>query len=254
MRAAIIAAAGMATRFNADLSKPCLKCIYTENGIENTLLYNLLKRCADYDRVVVVGGYQYSALCNFMESCQKVLSDKIIMVENPDFSRYGTGHTFYLGLSAIRDIPVDEITLIEGDLFVDKESFACLEKSERDTISFCKDMICSSRSVAVYTDLKSRIHYLYQTDHSAFRIPEAFTSIFNSGQIWKFCDIKRLYALLDQMTQEQLRGTNLEIVQAYFGTLEQGQYNIVCMDTWLNCNTVEDYRQMARLLQGRKAL
>ena len=43
--------------------------------------------------------------------------------------------------------------------------------------------------------------------------------------------------------ERELKGTNLELIQRYFGDLHKDEYNIVTFETWINCNTVSDYKK-----------
>ena len=62
MKTVIVAVAGMSIRFNQDMAEPVLKGIYTEGDVRKTLLYSILRKCKGFDRVVLVGGYQYEKL------------------------------------------------------------------------------------------------------------------------------------------------------------------------------------------------
>ena len=59
MRVLIVTVAGSSGRFSESLGYPCLKCLYHENGIKESLLYQMLHQDGDFDCYVVVGGFQY---------------------------------------------------------------------------------------------------------------------------------------------------------------------------------------------------
>ena len=62
MKAAVITIAGISSRFNEGIpeEQKVLKAIFTEDSKEKTLLYQLLRKCAFADLIVIVGGYKFS--------------------------------------------------------------------------------------------------------------------------------------------------------------------------------------------------
>ena len=93
------------------------------------------------------------------------------------------------------------------------------------------------------------IHYLYDTKHLSLEIAEPFQAIYNSAQIWKFLSVERLSGVIRNLTPTQIRGTNLEIIQGYFGSLPLDTMQFVPVDTWYNCNTVSDYNIVYSLIK-----
>ena len=61
----IITVAGSATRFNKDLDREVLKCIYYEESPKYALLYQLLDKARDLDEYIIVGGYLFNQLKTF---------------------------------------------------------------------------------------------------------------------------------------------------------------------------------------------
>ena len=86
------------------------------------------------------------------------------------------------------------------------------------------------------------IHYVYDTSHSMLQINEPFLGIFNSGQIWKFSDSDIMRKTFYELTEEEWQGTNLVYVERYFKKVENR--DIITFKEWINCNTVEDFRQI----------
>ncbi len=82
--------------------------------------------------------------------------------------------------------------------------------------------------------MQKRIHYIYDIIHNVLEINEHFTSIFNSGQIWKFAST----------SMPEWKGTNLVFIQKYFGNLEEGGYYMTRFRTWINCNTISDFKEI----------
>ena len=62
MKIAIVAVAGVSSRFNQNEKDAVLKGIYTTMDDRKTLLYSILRKCEGFDKVVLVGGYQYEKL------------------------------------------------------------------------------------------------------------------------------------------------------------------------------------------------
>ena len=79
-------------------------------------------------------------------------------------------------------------------------------------------------------------------------MPEPFKAIFNSGQMWKFSSSDKLLKAVGSLSEKQLQGTNLEIIQAYFGDMNAEEYDVVTFADWFNCNTVADYEIVKKLM------
>ncbi len=240
MRTLIITVAGTATRFNRDTEIPTLKCLYETGGYKNTLLYQILDKARDYDEYVIVGGYLYDKLEEFIDLNLREFKNRIKLIFNPEYSTFGSGYSLILGIrNACPD--AKEILFVEGDLYFDSKDFEEVKKSEKAVFTVNHELITARKAVVVYEDKNGFLHYLYDTSHSYLQIPEPFLAVYNSGQVWKFTDMYKLTNVLDSLSPKQIRGTNLEIIQGYFGDLPSGQYKMVSFDTWHNCNTVKDY-------------
>jgi hypothetical protein len=169
------------------------------------------------------------------------------VVYNNHYHDYGSGYSLIKGIEAVSD-QTDEITFIEGDLFFDTKSVEAIINSPKDVISVNNEPILSNKAVALYFDAYNSPHYIYDTNHSCLEIHEPFTAIYNSGQMWKFCNPARVREICQFLTPEQEQGTNLEIVQKYFGAYLKTHLNIVRVNLWYNCNTVADYRAAIKAL------
>lgn len=245
----IITVAGCASRFNKDLDKPTLKCLYFEENERYSLLYQILDKARDFDHFIIVGGYLFDDLKTY---CQKYLTefnDRISLIFNPHFQDYGSGWSLLMGLEAITTDNCEEIVFVEGDLFFDCESFNNICKTAGDVITYNSEPILASKAVALYIDTDTSPHYLYDLSHGQLCIPEPFTAVLNSAQIWKFSDSKRLFAVIKSLNDQQKQGTNLEIIQKYFGPLKNDAYTALPVQTWFNCNTVADYQQTLKLMK-----
>lgn len=249
MKTLIITVAGAATRFNRDTTEPTLKCLYEIGGYKNSLLYQILDKARDYDEYVIVGGYLFDKLQDFVSQNLNEFKDKIKLVYNPEFSTFGSGYSLILGIKESSPEST-EILFVEGDLYFDKNDFDKIKKSSKSVITVNHELITAKKAVVVYENENRQIRYLYDTSHKYLQIKEPFLAVYNSGQIWKFTDMKKLSQVLDQLTPTQTQGTNLEIIQGYFGDLKADKYEIVQFDTWHNCNTVKDYETVyAKLKQ-----
>ena len=67
--------------------------------------------------------------------------------------------------------------------------------------------------------------------------------------MWKFQSAEKLHEAVASLTEKQLQGTNLEIIQAYFNKLSREEYDVVTFDAWYNCNTVADYNIVRELME-----
>ena len=248
MRTLIVTVAGTATRFNRDTEKEVLKCLYYKERPEYTLLYQILAKSDGIDEYIVVGGYLYDQLEVFVEHNLLPFKSKIKLVYNPRYRDYGSGYSLVKGLEAVSE-KTDEIIFAEGDLFFDRKSFATVVNTPQNILTINREFIMSNKAVALYTDEYDSIHYLYDSRHKLLFIPEAFKAVYNSAQIWKFISPELLKDDVNNLTNKQMCGTNLEIIQGYFGNLSCGQYEIIPMKIWCNCNTITDYENIYKMLK-----
>ena len=248
MKSLIITVAGMSSRFNKDTKEDVLKCLYYEDIPANSLISLQVHKAFDLvDEIVVVGGYKYEDLEKFIRNEMKGVNHKMKLVYNDHYSDYGSGYSLLKGIEMVSE-KADEITFIEGDLFFDTDSVEQIINSKKDVISVNNEPILSNKAVALYFDAQNYPHYIYDTSHSCLEIHEPFTAIYNSGQMWKFMNPNRVREICQYLTPEQVQGTNLEIIQYYFGVFEISQLDIVRVNLWFNCNTVSDYRDSLKSL------
>lgn len=124
-RSLIITVAGTATRFNKDLTKETLKCLYYEESPENCLLCQIIKNSGSFDQYVVVGGYLYDDLVSFAKKNLSYLGEKLSLVYNPHFRDYGSGYSLNVGIKALNE-NIEEVVFAEGDLFSIKKVWLLL--------------------------------------------------------------------------------------------------------------------------------
>jgi CTP:molybdopterin cytidylyltransferase MocA len=249
MKSLIITVAGMSSRFNKDTKEDVLKCLYYEDTPANSLISLQVHKAFDLvDEIVVVGGYKYDDLERFIRTEMKDVNHKMKLVYNDHYSDYGSGYSLLKGIEVISE-NADEITFIEGDLFFDADSVEQIINSDKDVISVNNDPIFSNKAVALYFDAHNYPHYLYDTNHSCLEIHEPFTAIFNSGQMWKFLNPARVREICHFLTSEEEEGTNLVIIQKYFGNIKGNRLNIIRVKDWYNCNTVADYQEVMKNLK-----
>lgn len=234
--------AGLSSRFSASLGREVLKCIYYETDPQKTLLYRQLKMAAAYDCLAVVGGYRFEELCRYVE-CQIAgdIRKKVLLVNNRDYARYGSGWSLLRGLSAVRDLNPQEILFAEGDLAFGWSDFQRIIQTSKDVITFTQGPVHACTSVAVYLDADGCPHYLYDVQHGLLQVEEPFRSIFNSGQIWKFADPALLYTVMDKLPESIQQKTNLELINAYFAERGKDVVSFIPITEWVNCNTVSEF-------------
>lgn len=247
MKYLIITVAGTATRFNRDTKEETLKCLYYTDEPQYALLAQLLKNCGEYDKYILVGGgYLYEKLGRFVKNELSGYGKKIELVYNEHFKDYGSGYSLYKGIEAIKE--AGDVTFVEGDLFFMATDFRQVYNSPKSVITINREPIYSNKAVALYINVDGKPRYLYDTNHQTLTVSEPFKAIFNSGQMWKFSSSERLLKTVDSLTKEQLQGTNLEIIQAYFSDMNSEEYDVVTFTDWFNCNTVADYDIVRKLM------
>lgn len=239
MKCLVVTAAGVSSRFNDGYSKKHLKCIYYEEKPEHTLIYHVLDQNREYDCIVIVGGYKYSELQRYVENYFADLRDKIVFLENTHYKDYGTAYSLKLGLEVcLQQEYVEEIFFTEGDLYVGEEDYRRIKEVHQDCFTFNHEPIVSKKAVVVYRT-ETGWHYAFDPNHYGITMPGNILEIYNSAQMWKFYDIKRLKTVFGEMSEAEWRGTNLSLIQKYFGKKEVRPVEI---NQWVNCNTRADYQ------------
>ena len=245
MKVLVITVAGTSTRFSKSIGEECLKCIYFTNSYKDALLYKSIFRDNSFDKYVIVGGYKFDELQNYTNKYLSPVKDKIVLLENEHYQDYGSGYSLYLGIEYAVKCGFDQLVFAEGDLWIDSESFINVSKSEKDVITFNRECIDAQKAVVFYYNTDNHVRYLYDTTHNCLQINEPFTSVYNSGQIWKFTDYNKVKAILKEMPAEDWYGTNLVFIQNYFGGMNKNDYQLAEFKEWYNCNTVGDYNKIA---------
>lgn len=249
MKVAIVAVAGVSSRFNENENEQVLKGIYTTTDYRKTLLYSILRKCAGFDKVVLVGGYQYENLEAYIEAHREEFPFSIQLVYNPHYSDLGTGYTLKVGLEeSLKEKDCSEIVLVEGDLFFDEASFERVKASNQSVATYNQKAIYSNKAVIAYVDLQKRLRYVFSTSHGAVQIPEPFLEIYNSGQIWKFANVGLVRKLMQELSQDAWEETNLRFVETYFGEIKEDERKMLPLEIWENCNTRSDYLEYASQL------
>lgn len=248
MKVAVITAAGVSSRFNEGIleEEKYLKIIYSEKGKTDTLLYHLLEKCIFADKIVLVGGYKYNELKVYCEELPDSMKDKIVLIYNRYYAELASGYSLYIGLKEIFDNfdDVEEILFAEGDLDVDKDSFCRVINARHNVLTYSFGPIYAKKAVVLYKDMYDHFRYIFNSNHGLLKIDEAFSAIFNSGQIWKFTEIEKLKAVNEKFYQVEKNGTNLCIIQNYIDSCNPASFELIQLLRWTNCNTREDYRKI----------
>lgn len=247
MKIAIITVAGISSRFNKDVPEEdnILKCLYHEENPSDTLIYHMLEKVGYADRIVIVGGYKYDDLVDYINNIiPEDLQDKILTVYNEHFNDLSSGYSLYLGIKESLDNynGIDEILFVEGDLDIDDESFIGVVESPNNVLTFNYEPIYSNKAVVLYQNGNGEYHYLFNSDHGLLSLDESFRAVFNSGQTWKFQDMELLKIANDNFHENLIEDTNLGIIQKYFDLVDNDAIEIVGLRHWVNCNTREDYK------------
>ena len=100
----------------------------------------------------------------------------------------------------------------------------------------------STAVIADYFDKDNKPKYIYDTSHGILEIKEPFTAVYNSAQIWKFCDTEKLFRTMTDMGEDAHKGTNLVLMNKYYRDSEN--IEIIRMNIWVNCNTTADFAKL----------
>ena len=244
MKVLIITVAGMSTRFSRSVGKPVIKCLYHNKSLKDSLLYILLERSREFDYFIIVGGYRYKELCETIRASFKKFSDRILLIENPYYSTYGSGYSLYLGLQKAFETGADEIVFAEGDLYFNEDDYQRVCSADKSVVTVNRNPILADKSVALYFDIAGEIRYIYDTGHNELFIKEPFLAIYNSGQVWKFSDKHLARKVYSQMDEEEWKGTNLIFVEKYFRDIGSEKYELITLRHWINCNTLDDFNKI----------
>ena len=252
MKVAIITVAGISSRFNDGVpeDEKQLKAIYTQGDEKNTLLHHLLSKCAYADKIIVVGGYKYDDLTQYISNLEERIKDKVITVYNEHFSDLSSGYSLYMGLKEVFKYDVEEVLFIEGDLDVDDESFNKVAKSNLNVLTYTNEPIYANKAVVLYKNDKEKYVYAFNSSHGLLTIDSPFSCILNSGQIWKFTDIVKLKNANEMFYEKAKDDTNLRIIQNYLDM--DVDVELIGFNRWTNCNTKNDYKTIVSYWEEEK--
>lgn len=248
MNTAIITIAGLSRRFNEGVAESdrVLKALHTEGGAEDTLLFHLLRKCAFADRIVLVGGYRFDELQDWTERLRGEFP-QAVLVKNDRYADLGSGYSLFLGIREALRGGADEILFAEGDLDVDDASFARAAASRLSVLTYnTSDPIYANKAVVLYADAAGRYKYLYNSAHGLLSIPEPFSCVLNSGQVWKFTEMDMLQDACEEFYRTEREATNLAIIQRYVSRIPAEKIELIHLKRWTNCNTREDYRRILK--------
>lgn len=242
-RTVIITLAGRSTRFAKSVGYECHKSLYRDSEDGMTILGYQLETL-DTSRVgeiILVGGYCYDELQRYVK--QYFSRMPIRLVYNSHFVDYGSCYSLVSGINAVRDT-AGEIVFMEGDLVVDRGSMEKLLSVPGDVITAHHALIDASTAVAFYLNVSGRLRYIYDTNHRALCIPEPFSRIGNSGQVWKFENAQLLKHCIAAYGETEWKDTNLRPIMDYFDNRLCIDIPIITFEKWYNCNTLSDWRAM----------
>lgn len=244
MKIAIITIAGISSRFNEGIpeSEKKIKAIFNEGNLKDTLLYHLLMKLSDFNKIILVGGYKFEDLKDYCVSLEESYRDKIVLVYNDHFEDLGSGYSLHLGLKEAFKHEPDEILFVEGDLDIDNESFEKIILSKQSVLTYTYEPIYANKAVVLYKNDDDRYCYAYNSSHGFLTIDSPFSCILNSGQTWKFKDVSKLKRACEDFFRISKGTTNLRIIQNY---LDQNvAVELIPLKRWTNCNTRSDYRKI----------
>lgn len=248
MNAAIITVAGVSSRFNVgvDNDKKCLKAIYSDGALEDTLLARLVQKCNYYDYIIIVGGYKYNDLEQYIETAFSYnIRSKISLVRNEHYHDLASGFSLLLGLEQVFTLlSPEEILFVEGDLAIDDLSFQKVVKAKASVATYNHEPIYADRAVVLYRNHRGEYKYAFSSEHGLLQIDEPFSAIWNSGQLWKFRNIPAIMQAARSFSEGSKKETNLKIIQEYMSSLSDNEIEIIGLQHWVNCNTREDLKKI----------
>ncbi len=249
-RSAIIAIAGSSSRFSKSLGKEVHKAIYFENDDNWTILAHqigLIKNSCN--ETVIITGYKHNDIEKYLKEYFPNLSYKLVY--NDHYNNYGSCYSLLLGIEAVSD-SAQEMVFLEGDLIFDSVAFDRIIQTNKNVITSNNLLIDARTAVIFYVTKDSTIKYLYDTSHDILKIDEPFIKLGNSGQVWKFNNIKCLKNNLKKYHIENFKGTNLVPINDYYSELDSDDVEIITFKDWFNCNTIDDYRLMKKYIKEDK--
>lgn len=252
MKSLIITVAGTSTRFNKDIREPTLKSLYFNKNPKYSLIYQILNKARDIDEYVIVGGYLFEKLELFIKNHLDEFKDKIKLIYNSEYSTFGSGYSLYLGILNCTNAS-QEIIFVEGDLYFDNITFEKVKNSPLNVFTVNHELILAKKAVVGYINTEEEIKYLYDPSHQYLQIKYPFLAIYNSGQVWKFIDVKKLLNVINSLGIDRLKGTNLEIIQRYFDLLKPKDYEMIVFSSWFNCNTIKDYEDVFKTISDENS-
>ncbi len=256
MKIAVITVAGLSSRFNEGIAEneKKLKCIYFDGDEKDTLLFHTLEKVSYADKIVVVGGYRFDDLKDYID---KVLSEavrkKIMLVNNEHYFDLASGYSLYVGLNEAFDnfSNIEEVLFIEGDLDIDKASIELVINEKNSVLTYNNELIYSKSAVVLYQDKNDCFKYAFNSSHGMLLIDEPFKCILNSGQLWKFTDIDVLKKANEEFGKKHKEETNLKIIQDYIDRYK-GKISLVNLKRWTNCNTRENYNHIKKYWEDER--
>lgn len=239
---ALITCAGLSSRFSNSIKKNVLKAIYFENDYTDSILANqinlLLKN--NIDTIYIVGGYLFDKLYEFINTYYKNFN--IILINNEQYN-LGSGLSFILGIEEIKkNKNIDSIVFLEGDLYINNSSIKTIIDNKKNVITYNDNLIEADKSVLFYQNKDGYLKYIYDTSHMHIYLSDYINYIGNSGQIWKFVNLKKLYDIINNLNVTEQEGTNLIPIGKYF--YDEKNLDIIKLVPWINCNTINDYKTM----------
>lgn len=246
-RIAIITVAGISSRFNKGIDEKdkVLKCLYSEGDEKATLLYHMIKKLKYADHIIVVGGYKFEDLKKYVDSSMpSELRSKLRLIYNEHFEDLSSGYSLYLGLKTVFEEfdEAGDVLFAEGDLDIDEPSMDAVIANSTSVLTYNLEPIKANKAVVLYVGADGHYHYAFDSSHGLLSIPSQFSAIYNSGQVWKFHDMKALKAASEAFIEKNRDGTNLFIIQEYLNNIPIGDVSVLPLKCWVNCNTREDYR------------
>lgn len=235
----VVLAAGASSRFGHSVGADVAKSVYREAPGQPTLLGRLLDQTHEwFDRVIIVAGYRIAEIQQELAARAGRLP---AIVANARHADLGSSYSLYLGMqAALADPQCQRVVCIEADLAVDTATLRDVCQRNSSVITATTQPIHASHSVIYYRGLSGAYRYAFDSGHQALCIPEPFTELGNSGQVWAFADRGALASVLGATDPSSLdMDASVGLVTDYLAHVTP---DVVRWRCWHNCNTVTDLR------------
>lgn len=247
MKDIVITCAGGSTRFSNSVNAQAHKSIYKADGQVRCLLewqIDTALSSENVNKIIVVVGFLHTQVEEFIKS-KYPNNDRIVIVDNKQWSSTGSNLSMCLGLLACKDTKAHSILCVEGDLYASNFKELIEAKS---TGSFCAttnghstiDSNVDVLGIVSKTSVGFQTSFEYSRNHSAFDYIYFYdvVTLFPSGQMWEIATPNIDFDKVAKSAELFPNETNLEILQHF--SFRRSPMAPFELKDWINCNTITE--------------